>query len=94
MALQIKLSPSGRRIAFTVCTDAGGETHRGVVRELPLGCALVWDLAEVDTIVSLEWLGEDAVLFTVPDASGRPHKVQSLVFRVNTARLRHGMILR
>lgn len=75
---QIKLSPCGRRIAFTVCTDAGAETHKGYVRELPIGCALVWDLAEIENIVSLEWLGQDAVLFTLPDAAGRPHQVQAL----------------
>ena len=45
------------------------------MRELPLGCALVWDLAELESVGTLEWLGEGHVLFTVPDAAGRPHQV-------------------
>lgn len=71
----VKLSPSGGRIAFTVTTDAGSETGKAYVRELPVGCALVWDLADIDSVCSLEWLGEDTILFTVPDGNGRPHKV-------------------
>ena len=72
---QVKLSPSGGRIAFTVKTDAGSEAARAYVRELPLGCALVWDLAELESVGTLEWLGEGHMLFTVPDAAGRPHQV-------------------
>jgi hypothetical protein len=72
---QVKLSPSGGRIAFTVRTDPGSEAARAYVRELPLGCALVWDLAELESVGTLEWLGEGHVLFTVPDAAGRPHQV-------------------
>ena len=130
---QIKLSPSGRRIAFTVAAGTGREAHRAFVRELPVGCALVWDLegcnlilalqthvfmfsfsvlrfscacpsrhplllrglpwysyqtirptpartrrTEIDNVAALEWLGEDALLFTVADAAGRPHQVRRM----------------
>lgn len=83
--MQVKLPPSGNRIAFTVVTDAGTEAQKAYVRELPLGCALVWDLAEIEGISALEWLGEDAILFTVPDVSGRPHKVQNTAHQTDSA---------
>jgi hypothetical protein len=74
---QVKLSPSGGRIAFTVVTDPGSEAQKAHVRELPIGCAIVWDLAQVEGVGTLEWLGEEHILFTRPDASGRPHQVRA-----------------
>lgn len=89
LCVQVKLSPSGNRIAFTVVTNAGTEAQKGFVRELPLGCALVWDLAEIDGVAAVDWLGEDTILYTAPDASGRPHKachcqIQNLRFSYGT----------
>jgi hypothetical protein len=68
------VSPSGGRFAFTVsAADGGGNT--AIVREVPTGCAPVWDMALVPDVESFEWLGERHIVFSRADETGRPYQV-------------------
>ncbi len=78
---QVKVSPNGSRIAFTVPALRGADCARALVRELPTaacGLAGMWDLAEIPAAAALEWLGDEHLLYTQPDASGRPHRAARL----------------
>ena len=75
------MSPNGCRIAFTVPALHRIDCARALVRELPTaacGLAGMWDLAEIPAVATLEWLGDEHLLYTEPDVSGRPHRAARL----------------
>ena len=72
-AAQVKIGHSGRWLAYTL-QSGGGEACSGHVVDLADGQRLA--VGELPSVVSMEWLQDgSSILYTVPDADGRPHKV-------------------
>ena len=71
--VQVKLGPGGRWLAYTL-QSGGSEECKG--RVVDLNSKRQVEAGELTSVHSLEWLQEGtALVYTVPDASGRPHKV-------------------
>lgn len=71
---QIKVSKDQDRLAYTIPLTPGADVFCGVLRDVISGTVLHNGL--IPGIVSLEWTADaQSVLYTVPDDSGRPHKV-------------------
>ncbi len=70
---QVKLGQSSSWLAYTVQTG-GSEVCTGYVNYEDSEHRLL--AGELSSVVSIEWLQDhSSLLYTVPDAHGRPHKV-------------------
>lgn len=76
MGLQVKISPRGGFLAYTLQLGPD-EACCGRVRDLASGSFLA--AGELESAVSLEWLDEgETLLYTLPDVLGRPYKVRTV----------------
>ena len=74
LAMQMKLSLCGQRIAFTLEEGQGEESWAAFTRDL--GTGAMRHLSALGTVVSLEWAADgDTLLCTQPNELGRPWRV-------------------
>ena len=74
LALQMKLSRCGQRVAFTLEGGTGEESWAAFTRDLRTGATR--HLGSLGTVVSLEWAADGRTLLcTQPNEMGRPWRV-------------------
>ena len=70
---QVKISPGAQYLAYTLQLGPD-EACCGRIRDLSNGSFL--QTGNLESVVSLEWVDEgNTLLYTLPDALGRPYKV-------------------
>ncbi|KAL3150348.1 hypothetical protein ABBQ32_000191 [Trebouxia sp. C0010 RCD-2024] len=71
---QIKICRDQSMLAYTVDTGDGSEVYDAVISIIGVA-GQPGTVHQLSDVVSIEWAGTDALVYTQPDALGRPYKV-------------------